>query len=165
MKSPGVATVSGAALTRTWDKRKGYGTTGASLVYSGEDLGEFAVTFEFWDWPTQRAAWIDFAKRVLVKEPTGSSPKALRIEHWQLNDPPVSIDSVVVKKVGQPEQDDYGLVTVKVDFSQFRSPKAALGKPTSTKVPGTKKKQPTAKDAADEQIEKLTKQFKEELAE
>lgn len=165
VKSPGVAVITGASLTRSWDKRKGYGTTGATLVYTGEDLAEFTIEFQFWDWlGGQRDEWVTFAKDVLVKPPTGKFPrypKAQQIKHWQLNDPPISISAVVVKKVGQPEQDETGLVTVKVDFSQYRAPKAAIGQVT---VPAPKKAPPTAQDEADRQIQALTQQFLTEAA-
>jgi len=162
VQSPGVAVISGASLTRTWDKRKGYGVTGATLVYMGEDLAEFTIAFQFWDWiGGQRDEWVQFSKDVLVKQPKGKTPTALQIKHWQLNDPPLSIDAVVVKKIGQPEQDDTALVTVKVDFQQFRPFKFGFGK---VNVPAPKKAPPTAQDAADLQIQQLTKQFLDEAA-
>lgn len=171
IRSPGVVTVSGGALKRQWDKRKGYGTTGATLVYTGDDLSDFDATFTFWQWDDgQRDEWLAFAKAVLVKPPTAKgaktvSPKAQRIEYWQLNDPPVSITSVVVVDVGQPDtSDETGLVTVKVKFSQYRAPSAALGKPKGTNVPAVKKKPPTAQDQQDLQIQALMKQLQTEVA-
>lgn len=165
VESPGVARISGAAMRRTYDKRKGYGTTGATSVYTGGDLSEFDITFEFRNWRDgDRDLWIAFAKRVFVQEPTPKgtktvSPKALRIQAWQLNDPPVSITSVNVLEVGQPVTDDEtGLVTIKVKFQQFRKPTPGLGKPTATKVPGVNR-QPTAQDALDLQIQQAIKEL------
>lgn len=172
LQSPGVARISGAALKRTFDKRKGYGNTGATSIYTGKDLTEFDVTFEFRNWKGgDRDDWIDFAKRVFVQEPTtkkgtktSAAPKALRFEHWQINDPPISVTAVNVLEVGQPDTtDETGLVTVKVKFQEYRPASSGLGKPTGTKVPGVTK-QPTAQDAADLQIQALVKTLKEEVA-
>lgn len=166
-KTPGVARVAGAALRRTFDKRKGFATSGGSFVYTGEDPGSFTVTLEFWAWwGGQEKEWIEFAKRVLVKEPKGT-PKAYAVEHPHLNAPPVSIDAAELEEVSQPKIDDTGLVSVEMKFHQYRPPTPALGKAngTSKKSSGSgsssKKPAPTAKDAADEQIEKLLKQLHE----
>ena len=171
VKSPGVVEISGAALKRKWDKRKGYGTTGGTLVYAGDDLSDFDATFTFWQWDDgQKEEWQAFAQAVLVKPPAAKGaksvqPKAQRIEHWQVNDPPVSITSVVVSEVGQPDtKDETGIVTVKVKFSQYRAPAAALGKPNGTSVPAVKKKPPTALDQQDLQIQALMKQLQTEVA-
>ena len=166
--SPGVVHFSGAALKRTFDKRKGYGTSGATSVYSGDDLSEFTATLTFWDWDGgQRDEWLAFAQSVLVKPPAAkgaktTQPRAQSLIHWQINDPPVSIVAVNVLEVGQPDtSDETGLVTVAVKFQAYRAPVAALGKPTG--VPPVSKK-PTAQDEADKQITALVGQLKTEVA-
>jgi hypothetical protein len=43
--SPGFCVISKAGLPLKWDKRPGYGFSGASIVYTGTDLSEFDVEF------------------------------------------------------------------------------------------------------------------------
>jgi len=165
-RTPGRAIIKGASAPRTWDKRKGYGTSGATLVYTGADLAKFSVEIDLWDPPGTGhwLDWEDFARKVLTKEPTGKSPKALVILHPILNAPPLSIISVVIEDVTQWVQDDSGLWTCEIKLCEFRAPKPAVGSPKSTGIPTAKKAQTTAKDAADQEIERLLGQFQKELA-
>ncbi len=64
--TPGVCVVSRAGIPITWDKRKGYGFAGATLIYTGDDLAEFETTFTFWR-QDQIDAWKDWAKKYLTK--------------------------------------------------------------------------------------------------
>lgn len=168
VESPGICRFSGAALKRKYDTRAGYGTSGATDVYAGDDVSEFQCVLTFNDWDHgQRDEWLDFARQVFVKPPNTkgtTQPKAQRLEYWEVNDPPVSITAVNVVEVGQPDtSDDTGLVRVTIKFKQYRPPKSGLGKPTGVNVPG-KKNQPTAQDAADQQIAALVQQLKTEVA-
>jgi hypothetical protein len=157
-----------------WDQRKGYGTSGASSVFAGEDLSKGSITVTAWDKPAiWTPTWEAFARKVLVKEPTAgtgkAAPKALAIVHPLVNGPPLNITSVNRVDVSQWDQDDNGLWTCEIKLEKFALPTAGLGTPNGTgpaggKVPPTKPKVPAAKDAADMQIEALVKQFKEEVA-
>lgn len=157
-KSPGRATVKAPNSPRTWDKRKGYGTSGASLVYTGDDLSEFDVEIVLWK-KSQFAEWKSFAKKCLEKPPKGARPKALKIEHPVVNASPWLIDEVVVKDVlGFEDTSDDGLWQGTIQFIQYRAPLPALGKPKQA-IPGAAAKIPTAQDAADLEIQKLSAEF------
>jgi hypothetical protein len=143
-KSPGRATVTGAGSPRTWDKQKGYGFSGATLVYTGNDLSAFDVILELWldeHW----TAWANFAP-ILVKTPSGKRPtRPLQIGHPILNRAPWSITEVALLDVLAPEQDDDGIWTIRLMFSSWSAPKPALGKPNS-KIPGVASTDPFAND-------------------
>lgn len=153
-KSPGKATVLGAGSPRKWDKQMGYGQSGASLAYTGDDLSEFEVQIDIWD-KAQWREWNDFAK-VLDKRPKGRlGPEgAFFIKHPVLNRAPISITSVVVLDVSGWEQDDTGLWTCRIKFSAYRKPRLALGKPNSA-IDSVAGETPTAADAADRKIADL----------
>lgn len=156
-KSPGRATVLGAGSPRTWDKRKGYGYSGAFVIFTGDDLAKFKVQIDLWK-KDQFAEWDRFAKKCLVKPPLGQKPKALDIQHPLLNAEPLKITSAVVEDVSQWDQDEEGLWSCTIDFLQFRAPKPALGKPNAA-IPSVAKPIPTAQDAADVEIQRLMAQF------
>jgi len=128
--SPGLATVTGAGSPRTWDKQKGWGFSGASLIYTGDDLSDFDVVIELWEL-SHWAQWASFA-RLLEKSPTGVRPKALEIVHPLLNRAPIKITQVVIRDVTQFEQVRPGRWAARVMFTAFRAPKPALGKPNGT---------------------------------
>ncbi len=65
--SPGFCVISKAGIPITWDKRKGYGLTGASLVYVGNELAEFDAEFTIIT-QAQMVAWKSFAKKYFVME-------------------------------------------------------------------------------------------------
>ncbi len=151
-QSPGYADVAGAGSPRKWDKRDGYGFSGAVLVYHGTDLAEFDVTISMWD-VAQLIDWWNFAT-ILEKAPVGVRAKALDISHPFLNTPPLRIKSVVVQDVSQLRQDEYGLWTVVIKFLEYRAPRPILGKPIAA-IPSAAAATPTAQDAADVQIQQL----------
>jgi hypothetical protein len=157
--SPGRATIlgGGSGSPRTWDVRKGYGYSGAFIVYTGDGLAKFKVMIELW-LPEHFAAWQRFAKITLSKPPLGLKPTALDIAHPILNMQPWSITSVVVEDVSPWEQDEEGMWSTTIDFLQFRGPKPMLGKPLAS-IPNAVKKIPTAQDAAEVEIQKLMTQF------
>lgn len=129
-KSPGRATVTSAGSPRTWDKQKGWGFSGATLIYTGDDLPDFDVVVDLWD-QSHWTQWNSFA-RVLEKSPTGIKPKALEIIHPLLNRAPLKITQVVIRDVTQFEQSAKGLWTCRIQLTAFRAPKAALGKPNGS---------------------------------
>ena len=48
LKSPGLAIVKNIVAPRGWDKREGYGFSGASVVFHGAKLATFDVEFQLW---------------------------------------------------------------------------------------------------------------------
>lgn len=149
--SPGLAVVTGAGAPRNWEERKGWGLSGATIVYTGAGLAQFDVQislgFSSDDW----AAWDDFAK-LLEKAPTGKRPKALDIEHPLINMRPINIKSVVVTDVSQFEQDDYGIFTCSISFKEFKAPLPALAKPDQS-IAAVNPTKPTAQDETEKQIQ------------
>jgi hypothetical protein len=154
VRSPGRATVLGAGSPRKWDKQQGYGVSGATLAFTGDDLSEFDVVIDLWE-DSHWREWGAFAK-VLASRPKGRfSPEgAFTIVHPVLNRTPISISSVVVLDAGGFEQNDTGLWTTRIKFSAYRKPRVALGKPNAA-IPGVAGKTATAQDAADRQIAAL----------
>lgn len=165
-KSPGVCEfVQPPNSPRNWDERKGYGYSGAFIVYTGDGLGKFRVAFKLWDDPqtpttSQWSDWTDFANNALAKPPKGQRPKSLSIKHPAISLPPINITTVVVEDVTGFTQDDLGLWTCTVDFKEYRAPLPVLGK-VQNAIPPVKAAIPTAKDAGDVAIQQLTKQFLE----
>lgn len=153
-----VVTPSGAGDPRTWDKRKGYGTSGATSVFGGTDLSEFSLFVYAWERSTVwMPAWNEFAHAVLVKEPKGPAPKALAIVHPMVNAPPLNIDAVNVKDTSQWKQDDEGLWTCEIKVQVFRAPTPALGKPKSKTIPSATQ---TAQEKADAEMKAKLDEFK-----
>jgi len=156
-QSPGRATIVGAGSPRDWDIRKGYGFSGAFVIYTGDGLAKFKVQIDLWT-AAQFADWVRFAKLCLVKPPVGTKPKAMDISHPLLNMEPLKITSVVVEDCSQFTEDDDGMFSCTIDFLQYRAPMPALGKPLAS-IPNVKKPTPTAQDEAEAQIQKLMGQF------
>lgn len=129
-KSPGLATPVNAGSPRTWDEQKGWGFSGATLIFTGDGLSDVDVIIELWEmahWP----AWDRFA-RILEKSPIGVKPKALSIVHPLLNRAPLKITQVVILDVSQFEQGtgaSAGRWTCRIKFKVFGRPRPALGKP------------------------------------
>ncbi|HEY2369952.1 MAG TPA: hypothetical protein VGH87_26310 [Polyangiaceae bacterium] len=51
--SPGKCDIRNPSSPRKWDKRTGWGLTGATLIYIGDDLSEFSVDIYLWTQPQQ----------------------------------------------------------------------------------------------------------------
>ncbi len=130
MASPGLAVVRGAGSPRSWDVQKGYGLTGATVVFTGEGLAKFDVDIFCWE-PEHFAAWKVFAKATLAAPAPVRNPASLSIQHPALNDEPLSITQVEVEDVTQWEQDpDGGGLWVRtIKFLQYRKPRPVLVKP------------------------------------
>ena len=150
--SPGACRVRKATDPRTWEVRKGYGFSGASTVFTGDDIKGFSVDFLLW-LPEHFDEWTDFAK-LLVKPTAKTRGKALGIYHPLLRVPPLNISAVVVQDVSQFDVDDQGQWMCSVDFLPFRAPKPALSKPNAA-TPGASKPAPTAQDEADKKMQAL----------
>lgn len=157
VKSPGRATILGAGSPRTWDVRQGYGYSGAVVVFTGDGLAKFDVRIDLWE-KSHFSEWARFAKVALEKAPMGLKPKAMDIAHPVLNMAPLKITSVVVEDVSQFEQDEEGMWSCTIKLLQYRAPKPALGKPLAS-IPNAPNVAPTAVDAAELEIKRLTAQF------
>jgi hypothetical protein len=155
--SPGRATILGAGLKRTWEIRKGYGLSGATVVFTGADLAKFDIEIALWD-AEHWIQWDLFAKAILAKPPTALAPVALGIQHPLLNLEPLKITSIVVEEVTQFEEDDSGLWICKIKCIEYRAPMLALAKPKAA-IPSAKVPKPTAQDAAEVEIQRLLGQF------
>jgi hypothetical protein len=150
---PGTSYPTGAGSPRKWDKRAGYGITGAFLVYTGADLSEFEVHVTIWT-EEHWTEWLEFAS-VLEKPKKGQKPKAIGIVHPLVNRPPIRITEVVVEDVSQFEPDETREIwTCVIKLSAFKAPEPMLARPSDA-IPGATPKVPTAQDAADRQIQAL----------
>ncbi len=149
-RSPGVARIVNASDPRKWDKRVGYGMSGAYLVYVSDELPSFSVMVDLTK-PSHFVQWITFAK-LLEKPRKGVRPtKALSIDHPLLALPPLRITEVVVEDVSQFEVDDDGLYTCEIKFIKWGKPAPILSKPTAA-IPAAGAKIPDARDAGDKAI-------------
>lgn len=157
-KSPGIAEITGAASSRNWDERKGYGLSGAISVFKGRALAKFSVKLRFhtdqdWaDWQT----W----KVIVDKLPTrrgGTTPDSGNLDIWHPILEDLGIKSVGVVEVGQPEQTDNGEWQVVLKFIEYRRPVVALAKPEGSKA--------TPVDPVDQTIERLAGQVQKLAAE
>lgn len=148
-RSPGIADVRGATSPRRYDERRGYGLSGATVVFRGIGLTRFTVelrlsTVQHWaDWE----AW----KPLVDRPPLGTRPKALDVWHPYLEG--LDVKSCVVEDVSQPTQVEDGVWAVEIKFIQFRRPVLSLSKPEGSKAAPV--------DPVDQRIEALTKQFQE----
>lgn len=129
LRSPGKAEVRGLKLERKWSVPDGWGFSGASAWFIGQQLAQFDVVFSLWhsaQWPQ----WHAFVDQVF-REPTQGLPTALSmsIQHPIVNMPPFRVVQVVMMACTGWEQDEYGLWTCSTTFLQYRAPKPALLKP------------------------------------
>lgn len=100
MTSPGVCEIEGAGIPSKWDERAGYGTDGATLVYTGRQISSFQAKFTLWnddDLPT----WNAFTK-MLSQQVLSRAGKAWDIVHPLLMQ--IGITKVVVEDISQLTQ-------------------------------------------------------------
>lgn len=130
-QSPGLAVVRGAEDVRMWDKRQGYGLSGALQIFRGRDLSEFDVTLTL----STDQDWADWAswRQLVARPPFGKIPKALDIWHPWLEEQ--EIRSCVVLKKGNWEPDGTGAFSITIRFREFRPFTISLAKPTSSATP------------------------------
>jgi hypothetical protein len=178
---PGIAIARGAGTPRIWDKRAGYGLSGRTLVYMGADLSSFEVDVTVWT-QTQVDEWKVFFKKYL-EEPARPSPQALLTSanpFLSFKQPKalgvyspflamLGITALVVEDVSQWEQHEdaeSGMYGCTIKVIVWRPPVVVLARPTQ-KIPDAAKAAPTARDKAEEEIQKLqlqAKQLEDELA-
>ena len=145
-RSPGLAEITGGASARQWDERRGYGLSGARVVFRGVKLSRPTlklrlITAQDWvDWE----AWRD----LVTKPPPMVRPRAMDIWHPLLEQ--IGVSSVVVEDLSQPEQTGDGEWTITIKLIEYREPVYALAAPTAS--------QEQAQDPVDAQIERLTAQ-------
>lgn len=155
--TPGYARPRKASDPRTWDVRKGYGFSGAYAIYTGDDLSKFDVDVVLW-LPDQFEEWKDFAK-VLVKPTAATRTKSIGIYHPLLRVPPLDIKAVQVLDVSQFEPGPDMLFMCTISLLVYRPPKPVLARPNAS-IPSASSPTPTAKDAADAQIQALVGEVK-----
>lgn len=178
---PGIAIARGAGTPRIWDKRAGYGLSGRTLVYMGADLSSFEIDVTVWT-QTQVDEWKVFFKKYL-QEPERPSPQALLTSDnpfLAFKQPKalgvyspflamLGITSLVVDDVTQWEQHEdaeSGMYGCTIKVTVWRPPVQILARPTA-KIPDASKTAPTARDKAEEEIQKLqlqAKQLEDDLA-
>lgn len=124
-RTPGIAEISGADVPFKYDKRKGYGLSGAYSVFRGRELAEPTLTIRLYtdeDWDD----WADFLPTVRTP-PNARRPRALEIQHPILEDQ--GITAVTVTKLGQPMQTADGEWTITISLLEYRRPRLALAAP------------------------------------
>lgn len=152
--SPGLCDVSGAASPRDWDVRKGYGLSGATVVYTGDGLAEFTVRLFLWE-STHFQAYSTW-KTLIKKTAPNVKPRAMDIQHPYLAD--LEITSVVVADTLQMQQPTPGLWTKDIKFKQYKKPLPQISKPTDNSM--SKPNEPIAQTDAEKQIAALVAQVK-----
>lgn len=155
--TPGLCVISKAGIPFSWDKRKGYGYSGAWLIFTGQDLSEFDTTFTIWR-EDQKQAFDVWKKTYLSKQPAQPQlnsamlpnvpkPKALGVFNPILAE--LDIEKIVPRNIGQWRRltgASNGKWERTISWWQFRPPLPFLGKPKEA-IPDAKKKSPTADDA------------------
>jgi hypothetical protein len=117
-RTPGLCEIENAGSPRQWDERRGYGVSGATLVYRGLRLASFTMKLRLYteaDWK----AWHEFAPTI-ARPPTGERAQALDVVHPILEE--VGIRSAVVEDVLAPRQTADGEWTIEVRWKEFRRP-------------------------------------------
>lgn len=126
--SPGQCDLTGAHAPRKWDVRRGFGLSGATSVYMGDDIDKFAVRLMFWE-EGQIDEYNQKFVPLLAKPPRGQRPKAQTFYHPLASDPPIGIISVSVQDVTQLQQIQDGLWAVDILLIPYSKPKPAVAKP------------------------------------
>lgn len=135
-RSPGIATIEGAATPRDFQERRGFGISFAMLRFRGVRLARFKVllrlvTDEDWDgWHE----WKDLVARPELESnprratPPGAFPRLtappMDIEHPILAD--LGVTSAVVEDQLQPVQSADGEWVIEIRFIEYRAPVIAL---------------------------------------
>ena len=123
-RTPGpTCELTGAALTRQWDKQRPSGSSGGRLIFKGRDFSEFSMkltmaTSEDW------AAWDEF-KPVLEQPPRLGSDGKRVVQGIDFSHPVtdvVGIRAVVLGQIMAPVQGETGEWTIEVKFTEYRDP-------------------------------------------
>lgn len=139
---PGRCTPRKAGDPRIWEKRKGWGFTGATALFTGNDLAEFEIDVEWW-MQRQVNEFKVFFKKYLEKPPPKTRPKALGI--YQPTLAFIGINALVVTNALAPfEVDELGGWGTTISVMVFRPPTPMLALPSGA-IPAVQNN-PTAKD-------------------
>ena len=125
-RSPGIAYVEGAELSRRLHERRAFGVSGATVIDQGAELAHFTVRL-YLTTEDELDAW-DTWKALLVR-PAQRSTQGQDIEHPILAD--LGISAVLLEGRSQLSQDEVGGWTVTIKFCEFRRPVPALSAPDS----------------------------------
>jgi hypothetical protein len=124
-RSPGLAELTGWSSPRNFDERRGYGLTGATVVFRGIGLASGKLIIRLLsaeDW----SDWEGF--RTLVQRPLlGERARPFEIQHPILED--LGVIAVVVTDVKQPTQTGNGEWTIEIDLKEYRRPTPAISRP------------------------------------
>ena len=144
---------------RNWDIRQGYGYSGAVCVFAGTGLAEFDVQV-YLTTDAHFVEWEIFAAGALAKPKPGLGVGAAKgIGHPLVNMAPWNINSIVVKDVTGFEQSDTGLWSCAIKCLEYKKPLPALARPIAA-IPAVTAPAPTAADAAEIEMQKLSAQVK-----
>lgn len=158
-RTPGLCDIEGAGSPRQWDERRGYGVSGATLVYRGLRLATFSMRLRLYssqDWTD----WEAFRSTV-SRAPIGERAQALDVVHPLLEQ--VGIRSAVVEDVLAPVQTGEGEWTIEIRWREFRRPVV-----TTTPVTDSASSEPiesNAELARQRQIDTLLARYNELAAE
>lgn len=99
-RSPGIAEIQGASSPRRWEQRRGYGLSGATVVFRGTGLAQFKLLLRL----TTEEQWTEWhAFRPLVQRPPPPNPPSTSttaqdqlaaFEAAKANDPSAASDPV-----------------------------------------------------------------------
>jgi len=168
--SPGLFKADGGSRPYKWDTKDSAGTQGATQTYRGlRPSDDLKGKFCFWT-RAQVQEFYDSFVALLHYDATKANPKPIDVLYpsWAAN----GITSLITEKVGPLKHEDgKQLWTVDVEFSEYRpaAKKNATSTPTGTQTTSGNKgatgtgNKPTAQDAQDIEIEKLTNKAKTPL--
>ncbi len=140
-RSPGLCTISKLSIPRTFMVQKGFGFTGAIVIYTGLDVAKFTATLRL----DTRQDWDDWHawKPLVDTPPRGTRPRAKKAWHPFLE--MLGVSAVLVEKLHQPVISDDMSSTIAIDFIQYRRPRLDLSKPDGA---GDKKLDPNSAQIA-----------------
>jgi len=138
-----------------WQIQKGNFLSWATLLPTGDEI--VAAKFEVWIWKQSDFAIFREVRKVLLKKPVFSqggtlTSSAMGIDHPELK--ALGVTAVVVKSISPMVNDEFGTWRGTVEFYQWRRPKPAPPKPSTT-IPDVVKPAPTAQDLQDVELQKL----------
>lgn len=117
--TPGKCEISDLKRAFGWDKKKGKGTQGVSVSYTGKDFCEFKATFWLWT-PLHFAVWGSLVEILKYRPDKGIKPSALSVVHPALA--PLDVSAVVIQHIGALEHQGEGLFKVEISFLEWAPP-------------------------------------------
>lgn len=168
--SPGICMLSGFSRDNDFDKKKGKGTIGATLTFTGKPPVEGTIKFILWDngkvggtGHDHFAEWSAFVP-LLKYDPTKKTITAVDVFHPSLAN--IDATSFVCTKLGAVVQEGdpgQGLYSVTISLCEYHTPpkKSAVGTPTTSKsnaTSGANANTASAQDAQQAEIAALMAQ-------